>query len=149
MMDRDKMPPPPPYSGMPPCRPESDRGLHTKYLAIILLIVMGFVIYGGRVLADRHAEQPDYDPSLADTIIASWILYKDNTGVGAYVHLKADGSLKLTEGRLGEWMVTRHRLVEEDGSAYLEFYDVDTENWIRFMMISSDQEKEIRLTYLE
>jgi len=114
---------------------------------VVLAVMLVLIVLGGGVWASRNGEAQDL--TLADHIIGSWTLYMENTGVGVYTHLNADGTLHLTDGRLGEWMTTEHRLVEEGSTAYLEFYDEDHDVWERFMEIRTDGHKELHLIYIE
>lgn len=125
------------------------RNMRSRLALILIAVFIILVAVGGKVVADRQQEKAAQDLTLGDTIIGSWILYMDNSGIGAYVHLNADGSLQLTEGRLGEWMTNRHRLVEEGGTNFLEFYCDDTDRWVRFMEIKSDGKKELSLIYMQ
>jgi len=145
-------PPPPP----PPAPSDAAWGTSgnsgktkTKLMGIGLLVLLILMIISGQVIANWQEESKKSDMTLQDTIIGSWTLYMDNSGVGAYVNISADGSMQLTEGRIGEWMTTEHRLVEEEGAEFVEFYCEDTERWIRFMEIKTDGEQELRLIYLE
>ncbi len=123
------------------------RGIGIILLALVLLAMLSTI--GGRFMAERAEAQTQKDLALGDRIIGSWILYMDNSGVGAYVNLKANGSLELTEGRLGEWVTTEHRLVDTEGSSYLEFYDTDNGRWVRFMEIKAEDNNQLRLIYLD
>lgn len=119
------------------------------FFIILLIAFVGLVAFGGKYISTWQEEKQAMNLSLEDTIIGSWVLYMDNSGVGAYVNLNADGSLQLTEGRLGEWTTTKHRLVNENGSEFVEFYDEDLYKWVRFMEIKKVGVNELHLKYLQ
>lgn len=155
-----KFPPPPPPKQVPPTLPgaaprqagiRAGKGARSVLPLVIFLVLFALLLVaGGSLLANRHEESVSADLTLADRIIGSWTLYMDNTGVGAYVHLNADGSMQLTEGRIGEWMTAEHRLVEDDSGSFLEFFCEDTNRWIRFMAIEATADgKQLLLTYLQ
>ena len=143
------VPPPPPVIAAIAVQHKKRGSKQVALILVALALLAGLLIAGARFLAEQAEAQSQRDLALGDRIIGSWILYMDNSGVGAYVNLKANGSLELTEGRLGEWMTTEHRLVEAEGSAYLEFYDRDNERWVRFMEIRTESDNQLRLIYLE
>jgi hypothetical protein len=119
------------------------------FFIITLIAFVGIVAFGGKYISSWQEEKQAMNLSLEDTIIGSWVLYMDNSGVGAYVNLNADGSLQLTEGRLGEWTTTKHRLVNENRSEFVEFYDEDLYKWVRFMEIKKVGVNELHLKYLQ
>jgi len=138
-----------PHYEAQPINSKADNKLRVQYLFLAIIFIAIVTYFGSNVLSDLMQEQVDGDVSLKNTIIGSWVLYKDNSGVGSYVQANADGTIKLTEVRLGEWMITPHRLVEEDNVAFLEFFDEATESWVRFIVITTPSNKELLFTYLE
>jgi len=140
---------PHPYSGVHSPTQKADNKLRLQYLFLAIILIASITYFGSNALADLMQAQVEGDVSLQNTIIGSWVLYKDNSGVGSYVQANADGTIKLTEVRLGEWMITPHRLVEEEDVAFLEFYDETTDSWVRFIMITTVNNKELLLTYLD
>lgn len=147
--DGQFVPPPPPVIAASDLHNKKYSSKKAALILVALALLTGLLIAGARFMAAQAEAQAQSDLALGDRIIGSWILYMDNSGVGAYVNLKADGSLELTEGRLGEWMTAEHRLVETEGSSYLEFYDTDHERWVRFMEIKAEGDNQLRLIYME
>jgi len=147
--DRRFVPPPPPVIRQNNVYTARQNSRKIVLILLALLILLLAVIVGGRVVSERVEAEDEKDLALGDKIIGSWVLYMDNSGVGAYVNLKADGSLELTEGRLGEWMITEHRLVVAEGANYVEFFDANQERWVRFMEIRSETDNQLRLIYLQ
>ncbi len=119
------------------------------FYVMIFIVIVGLIAFGGRFLSSWQEEKQAMELSLEDTIIGTWILYMDNSGIGAYVNLNADGSLQLTEGRLGEWVTTKHRIVNENGIDFVEFFDEELNKWVRFMEIKKVGVNELHLIYLQ
>jgi hypothetical protein len=143
-------PPPPVIAKSSTCSKKGKSRVRTLGITLLALALLSVLsVIGGRFMAERAEAQAQRDMALGDRIIGSWVLYMDNSGVGAYVNLKANGSLQLTEGRLGEWMTIEHRLIEAEGASYLEFYDADTNRWVRFMEITAEDDNQLRLVYLD
>jgi hypothetical protein len=148
-VDGQFIPPPPPVVVASALQSKKRSNRVLALILVALALLAGILVTGGRFMAEKAEAQAQKDLALGDRIIGSWILYMDNSGVGAYVNLKADGSLALTEGRLGEWTTTEHRLIESEGASYLEFYDADTNRWVRFMEIIAEKDNQLRLIYLD